>query len=73
MKIKATHSSPAARDVRVLSRKRSVAWSRSWTRVRVGSSSFVRVDRGNAADPGAQRYQEQERNRSSDCPGTYPN
>ena len=33
----------------------------------------VRVDRSEAAGPGAQRYQEQERNRSGDCSGTYPN
>jgi hypothetical protein len=32
----------------------------------------VRVDRSKAAGPGAQRYQEQERNRSRDCSGTYP-
>jgi hypothetical protein len=33
----------------------------------------IRVDRSKAAGPGAQRYQEQERNRSNDCSGTYPN
>jgi hypothetical protein len=36
MKIKATHSSPAVGDVTVVSRRYSVAWSRSLTRVRVG-------------------------------------
>ena len=33
----------------------------------------VHVDRSKAAGPGAQRYQEQERNRSRECPGINPN
>jgi hypothetical protein len=33
---------------------------------------LVRVDCSKAARPGAQRHQEQERNRSRDCSGTYP-
>jgi hypothetical protein len=38
MKIKATHSSPAAGDVTVFGGRHLVAWSRSLKRVRVGSS-----------------------------------
>jgi hypothetical protein len=73
MKIKATHSSPAVGDVTVVSGRYSVAWSRSLTKVRVGSSPLSASIAAKLPAHGAQRYQEQERNRSSDCSGTYPN
>jgi hypothetical protein len=72
MKIKTAHSSPAASDVTVVSRRLGHV-------VQVLNKGegrlipVVRVDRSKAASPGAQRHQEQEQNRSRDCSGTSPN